>query len=64
MFKRSPLIELRARCVHPVFSNVFDLALQSVDESIRMATELLMLSGLLKFFIFFCIALLINPYDI
>lgn len=64
MFKRSPLTELRARCVNPVFSNVFDLALQSVDESIRMATELLMLGGLLKFFTLLCIAMLINPYDI
>ncbi len=66
MFKRSPLAELRARCVHHVFSNVFDLALKSVDASIRMAMELLMLSGMLKFFVLFSSAVLelMNLYDI
>ena len=48
------------------FPNVLIVALKSVDASIRMATELLMLSGLLKFSILFCSAVLdlMNTYDI
>lgn len=46
------------------FSNVSDLARKSVDASIRMATELLMLIGLLEFIILFCSAVLMTPYGI
>ena len=48
------------------FPNVFIVALKSVDASILMAKELLMLSRLLKLSILFCSAVLkfMSTYDI
>ena len=48
------------------FPNVLIVALKSVDASIRMATELLMLIGLLKFLTLFCspVLELMISYDI